>query len=126
MSVGNLQDYGSKSTNFPWQLKVLLGLQGIIDSNTQCCDSTYSILQDINNTLAGTRRTPHIISETGPGDTVQAFSISIANVGANPGSVDGVVIPAGVTLNFDGGFNNILDSMHFDATSTTFLITYIT
>jgi len=32
MSIGNLQDYGNKGNNFPWQLKMLKGLQGIITS----------------------------------------------------------------------------------------------
>jgi len=29
MSIGNLQDYGNKGNNFPWQLKMLNGLQSI-------------------------------------------------------------------------------------------------
>jgi len=126
MSIGNLKTEGNKGNNFPWQYKMLLGLQGVIDSNTQCCDSTRSVLQDIYATLSGTLRTPHIISETGAGFTVQAYSVSIANVGTNTGSVEGVNLPAGVTINFSGELNNMVDSMQYDATSTTFLITYLT
>ena len=32
MSVGNLKTDGQKGNNFPWQLKMLQGLQGIIDA----------------------------------------------------------------------------------------------
>jgi hypothetical protein len=32
MSIGNLKDYGNKGNNFPFQLKVLEGIQGIIDA----------------------------------------------------------------------------------------------
>ena len=31
MSIGDLKDYGNKGNNFPWQLKVLQGLQCICD-----------------------------------------------------------------------------------------------
>ena len=31
MSIGNLKDYGNKGNNFPWQLKMLQGLQAIYD-----------------------------------------------------------------------------------------------
>lgn len=32
MSIGNLKDYGNKGNNFPWQLKMLQGLDAINDS----------------------------------------------------------------------------------------------
>ena len=31
MSIGNLKDSGNLGNNFPWQLKMLQGLQGIYD-----------------------------------------------------------------------------------------------
>lgn len=31
MSIGNLKDSGNQGNNFPWQLKMLQGLQGILD-----------------------------------------------------------------------------------------------
>ena len=39
MSVGNLKTDGQKGNNFPWQLQMLKGLQGIIDTLTAgvCC-----------------------------------------------------------------------------------------
>lgn len=33
MSIGNLQDYGNKGNNFPWQLRMLKGLQDLYDTN---------------------------------------------------------------------------------------------
>ena len=42
------------------------------------------------------------------------------------GSVDGQILPAGTTINYDGGaLNNTLGSLSYDATGTTFLITWI-
>jgi len=125
MSIGNLKTEGNKGNNFPWQYKVLVGLQGIIDSNNTCCESTFSVLKEIATILAGVQRIPAITSETGVGSTPNAYSVSIANVGAAAGVVNGVSIPAGTTLNFDGGFNNLLDPMSFNATGTTFIITSI-
>jgi hypothetical protein len=31
MSIGNLKDYGNKGNNFPWQLKMLQGMQCVCD-----------------------------------------------------------------------------------------------
>lgn len=114
MSVGNLQDYGSKSTNFPWQLKMLQGLQALI-TNT--------------SVVTPAMRFPTVTSHTGIGAVpTGTYSFSIANVGAAAGTVNGIVsLPAGVTLNFDaGGAGNTLDGLSFDATGTTFIITKIT
>ena len=88
-----------------------------VDTNTsQLVTNTTSFL-----------RTPGIASLTGAGfTTAGVYSFSIANVGDLNGLVGGVIIPAGLTINFDGGaLNNTLDSISFDATGTTFIITYI-
>jgi hypothetical protein len=112
MSIGNLKDYGNKGNNFPWQLKMLQGLQGIIDA-----------------VIAGPMsygRSPDILSSTGVGSTPSpVYSFSIANVGAAAGTVNGVSLPAGVTINYDAGLNNLLNGVNYDATGTTFLITFI-
>lgn len=114
MSVGDLKTDGLKGNNFPWQLKMLQGLQGIINALTAgtCCPPEIRI--------------PKIVSVTGVG-TVPAntYSFSIANVGAAAGTVDGVSVPAGVTINYDPGLNNTIQGISFDATGTTFLITFI-
>jgi len=128
MSIGNLKSEGNKGNNFPYQRQVLNGLQAIADNtggSADCCDDTAQLLHDIYGLLQGTARTPQISSETGAGATPNAYSVSIANVGAGVGVINGVNIPAGTTLNFDGGFNNLLDPMSFNATGTTFIITSI-
>lgn len=109
MSIGNLKTEGNKGTNFPFQLKVLQGLQSLVGN------------------LNSVQRTPGVISSTGAGSTTAGwYSFSIANVGGASGTVDGVSIPAGTTLNFDGGtLNHTLASIAYDATGTTFIITFI-
>jgi hypothetical protein len=71
-------------------------------------------------------RIPAVLSVTNSGSTPYAYSVSIANVGSAAGLVDGKSIPAGTTLNFDGGtFNNLVQSVTYNATGTTFLISYL-
>jgi hypothetical protein len=84
-------------------------------------------LNAIDTKLAPVSRTPNILTDTGSGTTpTGVYSFSIANVGTAAGTVDGQSIPAGVTVNFDGGsLNNTLASMAYDATGTIFLITWI-
>lgn len=127
MSIGNLNDSGNKSTNMPWQWKVLQGLQTILDNNTNCCDSITGLLNDLNNKLTAQARTPNIISATGAGATpANAYSLSIANVGSGDGVINGVTLPSGATVNFDAGaLNNTLSQLSYNATGTTFIITYI-
>ena len=111
MSIGNLKDYGNKGNNFPWQLKVLEGLQKI-----------YDFLVGSSAVVA---RTPVILSNTGAGGISVTYGFSIANVGAASGTVDGVTLPAGATVNFAPDKNNSLSGITYDATGTTFLITWI-
>jgi len=114
MSIGNSKDYGNKGNNFPWQLKMLQGLQGIIDALTvgTCCPPES--------------RSTNIVSATGIGTVPpNTYSFSIANVGAAAGSVGGVSVPAGVTINYNAELNNTLTGIAYNATGTTFLITYI-
>ena len=125
MSIGNLKDLGNQGNNFPWQLKMLQGLQAMIDGN--CCQDILLGIAAIDNKLKPNFRTPKIISSSTTGSTTAGwYSFSIANVGAAAGLVDGVSIPAGTTINFDGGvLNNTLGSLPYDATGTTFIITYL-
>jgi len=85
-----------------------------------------SAAQLVTNTTS-VLRTPSIDSATGLGSTTAGvYSFSIANVGGANGLIDGVTIPAGMTVSFDGGaLNNTLGSISFNATGTTFIITYI-
>jgi len=114
MSAGDLKTYGQKGNNFPWQLQMLKGLQGIIDTLTAgvCCPSQS--------------RTPVVVYDTLPGSVPNGtYGFSIANVGTAAGTVDGKSLPAGVTINFDPGVNNVIRGLNYDATGTAFLITYI-
>ena len=112
MSIGNLKDSGNQGNNFPWQHKVLVGLNAIA-----------------NNTSAvvPAMRIPTVTSHTGIGAVpAGTYSFSIANVGSAAGLVNVTSLPAGVTLNFDaGGAGNTLDGISFDATGTTFIVTKI-
>lgn len=125
MSIGNLKDEGNKGNNFPFQLKVLQGLQSIVDGN--CCEEILVQVSDINSKLKSSQRRPGIISTSTSGTTTAGwYSFSIANVGAAAGTVGGESIPAGTTLNFDAGvLNHTLASIAYDATGTTFIITFI-
>jgi hypothetical protein len=56
MSIGNLKDTGNQGNNFPWQLKVLQGLQEIANQTAQpltCAEDSVSICAD-GDTLTST------------------------------------------------------------------------
>jgi hypothetical protein len=130
MSIGNLKTEGNKGNNFPFQLKVLQGLQDIANNTNNsgaCCEDTRAILSDIYSILQGTERTPGVLSTSTSGLTpVNAYSVSIANVGTGNGVVNAQTIPAGVTLNFDGGtLNNTIAPLVYNASGTTFIITWL-
>jgi len=99
------------------ELQLQTPLLTTIDSNAA---------QLVTNTTSVTR-TPGIATLTGAGlTTAGVYSFSIANIGSASGLVGGESIPAGMTVSFDGGaLNNTLGSISYDATGTTFIITYI-
>lgn len=182
MSIGNLKDYGNKGNNFPWQLKMLQGLQCICDEVKEInidTDDLEQLLADliaelaaginvnvtngtgtaavnirdggnsitvdatslplptgaatevtlaaVNTKLTSAARTPNILTDVGVGLTPTGiYSFSIANVGTAAGLVNGQSVPAGVTINFDAGaLNNTLNSLPYNASGTTFIITWI-
>jgi hypothetical protein len=90
--------------------------------------ATETTLLSVNNNLSSSPRTPNIrtfVNAVGS-TTAGIYSFSIANVGSAAGTVDSQTLPAGVTVNFDGGaMNNSLNAMSFDATGTTFVVTWI-
>ena len=125
MSIGDLKDYGNKGNNFPFQLKVLQGLQAVLDNN--CCDNIVALLNSIDDRLKSEQRRAFVLNTSTTGTVPVCYSFSIANVGSAAGTVNTVSIPAGTTINFDAGvLNNTLTGATYDATGTTFLITYIT
>jgi hypothetical protein len=114
MSVGNLKTDGQKGNNFPWQLQMLKGLQGIIDALTAgvCCPPQG--------------RTAVVIYETLPGSVPNGtFGFSITNVGLNPGTVNGQQLAIGATINFDPRLNNTVRGLSYDPTGTEFVVTYM-
>lgn len=121
MSIGNLKDYGNKGNNFPWQLKMLQGLDAI---NTGQTGNTGAI------------RTPNLITATNTTGTisVEVHSISVYNSGNAVGTLTvsggaAVSIPIGATINMDAGGNNnrfASGAFVYDATAgTTFIIAYV-
>ena len=116
MSIGNLKTDGNKGNNFPWQLKVLQGLDRIL-----------STISGTGSYLAPQARVTNILRVSTTGTiTAGKYSASFANVGAANATVKGVVVKAGETINFDAGtLNNTLDAIAYDATGTELLIIYI-
>lgn len=127
MSIGNLKDTGNQGNNMPWQWNVLKGLQAILDQNTTCCKDTATTLGVIIDLISPQERTVTVLNTTSSGSTLDGlYSVSIANVGASAGTVEGQSIPAGTTLNFDAGvLNNTLRPIAYDPLSSTFVITTI-
>jgi len=145
MSIGNLRDSGNQSNNFPWQLKMLQGLQGIIDElqgtldveivaplGQQIMDDSVSVV--IASDQAGVERTPNFLRPTGVAGTTPAgvFSASFASVGtanAIVGTGAGtIILKPGETVNFDGGsVNNTLSAITYDTTTAgaELIITYL-
>jgi hypothetical protein len=122
MSIGNLKDYGNKGNNFPWQHKMLQGLEAI---NTTIAAQTGYV-----NSI----KTPHLITVAGTGTIPgQPHSVSVYNSGNAIGTltVNGdpaVNIPVGATINMDAGGNNnrfVTGAFDYDATGTTFIIAYV-
>jgi len=114
MSIGNLKTDGNKGNNFPWQLKMLQGIDALLSAFTS---STSSF-------LAPKTKTTTISRPTGAGTIAAgAKSVSIANVGANNGTVKTVTLKPNETINFDAGaLNNTLDAIAYVSSSTEFLI----
>ena len=130
MSIGDLKDYGNKGNNFPWQLKVLQGLQCICDElkainiDTAAIEATLldieTILQQVETNTTGVARKPNFLRPTGANGTVAAgtFSMSFASVGTGNAIVGGIVVKPGETLNFDAGaLNNTLGAVAYDTTT---------
>lgn len=130
MSLGNGNPKeGDKGSNFNFELKVLQGLQTVINNGATCCNDLTTVLNNINNRIQPQRRYANVLSTTTTGDVPPCYSFSIANVGTATGRVAGQNLPAGATVNFDAGvLGNYFDEngiLSYDATGTTFLITYI-
>ena len=90
-------------------------------------------IQDGGNSITvdggtGVSRTPNAIRPTNTSGTVTGtiYSISVANVGAADGTVLGATIKPGEVLNFSAdALNNYFTSFAYNATSTEFIIIFV-
>ena len=116
MSIGNLKDTGNQGNNFPWQYKMLLGLDKIFQAFSGGTGSY----------LAPQTRTSNILRTDGAATLTNVYSISIANVGNNPATVNGVQLLTNETVSLDAGsLNNVIGSITYDADGTELLIVYL-
>lgn len=81
----------------------------------------------VESTILATSKTTNFINTSTAG-TIAAGSnaVAIANVGNAAGTVKGVSLPAGASINWSGNSGDVLDAIAYSATGTTFLITTIT
>jgi hypothetical protein len=148
MSIGNLKTQGGKGTNYPFQSKVLQGLQCACDqlkaigADTTAIEATLldietaignlateATLQVVETNTTGVARVPNLLRVTDPTDLsgfAPLYSVSVANVGLADGTVLGGVLRPGEVVNFSAdALNNFFSSFIVDATGTEFIITYI-
>jgi hypothetical protein len=140
MSIGNLKDTGNLGNNFPYQYKVLKGLQGIIDAldsvtgNITIVDPIgQKVMADsvsvvIASNQQGAARTPEFLRRSVAGTVnVITYSLSVSNVGAANGTFLGSTIKPGETLNFSAdAVNNYFAAgmFSYDGTGTELIIIY--
>lgn len=123
MSIGNLQDYGNKGNNFPWQLKMLKGLQGIIDklvllvyplgqqacddsvSTTLCTDQANVVIKPGINTVNGLKSMDFYIGGNGKLLTLSIYNpdTAVSILVSTDAGDNYVSIPSKVTINYDAG-----------------------
>jgi hypothetical protein len=116
MSVGNLNTEGDKKNNWPWQYKMLKGLQAIVDV--------------LSGTATPVAREFEVdrITGTWTNSLAPIYSISVANVGSATGTVNGTNLKTGEIINLEAGGPNHVFATSFielDATGTEFLITIV-
>jgi hypothetical protein len=104
----------------------------LVDSVVGSNQSAANLLFEISNAL-NSQRTPKAIETSTSGTlNVQIHNISIANTGSATGTItiDGntINLPSGVSVDYNaGGLNNrfAVNKFGYNATGTTFLITYV-
>jgi len=127
MSVGDLKTDGLKGNNFPWQLRMLKGLQGIINAIIAIPPtpalSKIPVIERISGTTLSINVGIQSISIACP-----VTSITNINVSTNNG-LSFVFMTPGETVYFDAGtLNNYFDNFLFQIDTTAggeALITYI-
>jgi hypothetical protein len=135
MSVGDLKDYGNKGNNFPWQLKMLKGLQGIINaiisstniniigplgqracvdsvSSTLCTDQANVLVKAGINTVNGLKNIAFFTGATSKLLTLSIYNqdTTVSILVSTDNGVTYISVPKGVTINYDaGGLLNYFD-----------------
>jgi hypothetical protein len=128
MSVGDLKTDGLKGNNFPWQLKMLQGLQGIINAIIAIPPTPALSKVPVIERISGTTLTITV--------AVRSISIACPNTSGGPidvstdGSISFVQLFPGEIINFDAGtLNNYFAANLFEIDCTLSpgdaLITYI-
>ena len=117
MSIGNTKEYGNKGNNFPWQYKMLVGL-----------DKIFSALSGGGSYLAPQTRVSNLLRSSAAGTiTAGKYSVSFANMSTTTNAtVKGAILKPGEVVNFDAGtLNNKLDTIDYDGTGSDLLIIFI-
>ena len=135
MSVGDLKDYGNKGNNFPWQLKMLKGLQGIINaiisstniniigplgqricgdsiSTTLCTDQANVVITPGINTVNGLKNIAFFTGATSKLLTLSIYNqdTTVSILVSTDNGVTYISVPKGVTINYDAsGLLNYFD-----------------
>ena len=128
MSIGNLKTDGNKGNNFPWQLKMLKGLQGIINaiiassnvniigplgqrlcnesvSTTLCTDQANVVITAGINTINGVISMDYYIGATGKLLTLSIYNqdTTVSILVSTDGGSNYTSIRTGITINYDAG-----------------------
>jgi hypothetical protein len=127
MSVGNLKTDGQKGNNFPWQLRMLKGLQGIINAIIAIPPtpalSKVPVIERISGTTLSITVAIQSISIACPVTSSTGIDVSTNN------GLSYVSVRPGETVYYDAGtLNNYFDAFLFDIDATAggdALITYI-
>lgn len=126
MSVGNLKTDGQKGNNFPWQLKMLKGLQGIINaiisstniniigplgqrvcgqsvSSTLCTDQANVVITPGINTVNGIKNIAYFTGATSKLLTLSIYNqdTTVSILVSTDNGVTYISVPKGVTINYD-------------------------
>jgi hypothetical protein len=122
MSIGNDKS-GNQGNNFPFQKKVLKGVQELVNSND------INTLKAISKMLGSSVRTPDILT-VGPNYTASVRagyrSVAIANIGSTDALVNAQVLQSGVTINFDaGGLDDTLSEINIASQLSSLIITTV-
>lgn len=134
MSLGNGNPKeGDKRSGFNYELKVLQGLQSIINNaiagtNVTVVNGAGAAavnIQDGGNSITvdggtGVQRTPTFLRPAGVAGTVAAgqYSVSFASVGTANATVGGIILKPNETINFDAGaINNTLSAITYSTTT---------